>query len=142
MKKLGSMTVFAIGLLLCFGSPARAQLGEMGEAVKKGATDAAKEELMKKAGLPTAVPTPAATPATTPEAAETPAAEPGAGSGKVDVPAGEAEAVPAAEVPAGEGEVAPEAAEAPPAGSAEEMIEKKAAEMEEKGRKQMMPELP
>jgi len=143
MKNLSSAMILGVGVLLCFGGPVRAQFKDMGEAMKKGATDAGKEELMKKAGMPTAVPTAAATPVPTvgaptpageapgdtPAAAETPG-----DTGAVEVPEGEEAAdTGAAEAPAGEAEVAPEPAAgevevAPPAGSVEEMIKKKAVE--------------
>ena len=103
MKTLSSVIILGIGFLLCFGSPARAQWEGMGEAVKKGATDAAKQELLKgaaeKAGLPTpqaaaatpgadtgAATTPAGEPKATPAAADTPAAAPGADTGAPDAP--------------------------------------------------------
>ena len=95
MKALSSVIILGIGFLLCSGSPARAQFGDMGEAVKKGATDAAQQELMKKAGLPTPG-APAATPgaeagaANTPVAtAAAPAATPGADAGAPNAPADE-----------------------------------------------------
>jgi len=75
VKALSSAIVLGIGLLMVSGSPARAQLGDLGEAAKKGASEAVKQEIMKQAGLPTPV-TPVATPA-----AETPAAAPGADTG-------------------------------------------------------------
>jgi len=49
MKALSSAIVLGIGFLMVSGSPARAQFGDMGEAVKKGAGDAAKQEIMKGA---------------------------------------------------------------------------------------------
>ena len=106
MKALSSAIVLGIGFLLCLGSPARAQWEGMGEAVKKGAADSAKQELLKgaaeKAGLPTQG-APAATPAAdtgaasapvgepkvTPGAAETPAAAPGADTGAATAPVDE-----------------------------------------------------
>jgi hypothetical protein len=81
MKTLSSVIILGIGFVLCSGSPARAQWEGMGEAVKKGATDAAKQELLKQAGVPT------------PEAA---AATPGADTGAATAPAEEPEATPAA----------------------------------------------
>ena len=99
MKILSSVISLGVGLLLCSGSPARAQLGDMGEAVKKGAADAAKQELMKgaaeKTGLPApetpaadtgAAKAPAGEPGTAPAAAEEPAAAPGADTGAPDAP--------------------------------------------------------
>ena len=62
MKVFSSVIVLGIGFWMVSGSPARAQYGDMGDAVKKGASDAAKQEIMKEAGLPTPV-TPAAAPA-------------------------------------------------------------------------------
>jgi len=106
MKALSSVIVLGIGFWIISGSPARAQLGEMGEAVGKGATDAAKQEMMKKAAERAGLPAAAAS-----------AAAPGADTG----------AAPAA---AGEPKVAPEAAEAPAGagtlqGAGEEMMKKK-----------------
>jgi hypothetical protein len=107
MKALSSVIGLGIGLLMVSGSPADAQLGGMGDAMKKGAADAAKQEMMKgaaeKAGLAvpgTATAAPAAeTPAAgTPGAADTPAAgTPGA----VDTPAGKLGAAGAAQDAAG-----------------------------------------
>ena len=90
MKGLSSAIVLGVGFLIVSGSPARAQLGDMGEAVKKGAGDAVKEQVMKeaaeKAGL--AAPTaPAATPA-----ADAPAAAPGSDAGAANAPAADAPA--------------------------------------------------
>ncbi len=84
MKAVSGAIVLGIGFVLCSGSPARAQLGDLGNAVKQGATDAAKQELMKQAGVPTA---------------GAPAATPGADSGAANAPAGGA-AAPAAAAPA------------------------------------------
>ena len=84
MKVVRSAIVLGIGFVLCSGSPARAQLGDLGNAVKQGATDAGKQELMKQAGVPTA---------------GAPAATPGADSGAANAPAGAAGA-PAAAAPA------------------------------------------
>ena len=85
MKVFSSMVVLGIGFLMMSGSPARAQFGEMGEAVKKGAGDAVKQEVMKgaaeKAGLP---------------AAEAPAAAPAADTGAASAPAGEPQVAPGA----------------------------------------------
>ena len=142
MKMLSSVIILGIGLFLCSGGTARAQWGEMGEAAKKGAADAAKQELLKGAGVPTpeataATPaaetgavTPAAEEPNTTPAAEAPAGEPGADTG-------------APKAPAGEAEVAPEAAEAPaaaPAEDVEKMIKDKAGDkVQEEGAKKMMP---
>jgi hypothetical protein len=119
MKALSSVIVLGIGLLMVSGSPARAQMGGMGDAMKKGAADAAKQEMMKnvaeKAGLPTpgaASVTPAADtgvastpvdqPKGTPGAADTPAAAPGSDAGAPSAPVGEPKIAPAAaDVPAG-----------------------------------------
>lgn len=90
MKTLCRGITIGVGLFICFGSPARAQLGELGEAVKKGATDAATQELMKQAGLPTPG-TPAATPGADTGSATAPAA-----------PAGAPAATPGADAPADE----------------------------------------
>jgi hypothetical protein len=86
MKTVHSAIVLGIGFVLCAGSPAHAQLGELGNAVKEGAAGAAKQELMKQAGVPTA---------------GTPAATPGAESGAANAPAGEPKAAaPGAAAPA------------------------------------------
>jgi hypothetical protein len=79
MNTRSGAIILGIGFFLCSGSPVRAQLGELGQAVEKGASEAAKQELMKQAGLPTA-----GTPAVTP------AATPGAEGGAANAPAGEA----------------------------------------------------
>ena len=98
MKTLSSAIVLGLGFLMLAGSPARAQFGDMGDAVKKGAGDAAKQEIMKgaaeKAGLPTPG-APAAAPGTgaasapevAPGAVEAPAAAPGADAGAASAPA-------------------------------------------------------
>ena len=132
MKVINSAIVLGIGFLMVSGSPARAQLGDLGEAAKKGASDAVKEQIMKQAGLstpgaPGATPTAATGAATTPVgevtpgAADTQAATPGADTG-------------AAAAPVGEPKVTPGAAEAPAAmpgagdtlqGAGEEMMKKK-----------------
>jgi len=102
MKALSSAIVLGVGFLMVSGNPARAQFGEMGEAVKKGASDAAKQEIMKQAGLPTPV-TPAVTPAAdtgaasapvgetkgAPGAAAAPAAAPGSDTGAASAPVDE-----------------------------------------------------
>ena len=116
MKTLSSAIVLGIGLLMVSGSPARAQLGGLGDAAQKGAGDAVKQELMKgaadKAGLP-APGAPAITPAAAagaavdepkvaPASAGTPAAAPGAETGAATGPSGEAKVTPgAADAPAG-----------------------------------------
>ena len=84
MNTRNTAIILGIGFFLCSGSPVHAQLGELGQAVEKGAGDAAKQKLMNQAGLPTA-----GTPAVTP------AATSGAEGGAANTPAGEAE--PAAE---------------------------------------------
>jgi hypothetical protein len=90
MKALSSAIVLGIGFLMVSGSPARAQYGEMGEAVKKGAGDAVKQEMMKgaaeKAGLPTPG-APAAAPAADTGAASAPVGEPKVAPGATDTPA-------------------------------------------------------
>ncbi len=149
MRRFSSVIILGIGVLLYSGSPARAQLGSMGEAVQKGATDAAKQELMKQAGVPTpsapaATPgTPAVTPAADAGAANAPAGEPKAAPPAAEAPAAAPEA---ANAPAGEPKVAPGAAETPaaaPAGDAEKLMMDKAAEKAmEEGSKKMMPKLP
>ena len=98
MKTLASAIILGVGFLLCSGSPVRAQWGDVGEAVKKGAGEAVQQQMKgasEKAGLPT------------PEAA---AATPGAATGAPGAPAGE----PAA-APAGEPAAAPAAADTPAA---------------------------
>jgi hypothetical protein len=80
MNTRSGIIILGIGFFLCSGSPVRAQMGELGQAVEKGASDAAKQELMKQGGLPTEG-APAATPAVTP----------GAEGGAANAPAGEAE---------------------------------------------------
>ena len=136
MKALGSAIVVGIGFVLVSGSPARAQLGGMGDAVKKGATDAAKQEVMKGVGEQVGLPTPTV-PASTPTAGavSTPVGEPKATPGAAEAPA----AAPAADTgaataPAAEPKVAPGAVEAPAAmpgaagtveGAGEEMMKKK-----------------
>ena len=102
MKTHSSVIILGIGFLLCFGSPARAQWEGMGEAVKKGATDAAQQELLKKAGVPTpeaaaatpgaptgAATAPAEAPKATPAAADAPADAPGADTGAPNAPSGD-----------------------------------------------------
>ncbi len=86
MKTRSSAIMLGIGLLLCSGSAARAQLGDLGDAMKKGATDAAKQELMKEAGVPTAG-APAATPAAEGGAATAPAGDPNAAAPAAGAPA-------------------------------------------------------
>ena len=92
MKALSSAIVLGIGFLMVSGSPARAQFGDMGEAAKKGAGDAVKQEIMKgaaeKAGLPTPA-APAAAPAADTGAAGAPAAAPGSDTGAPSAPADE-----------------------------------------------------
>ncbi|MGD0948374.1 MAG: hypothetical protein ABSA52_13175 [Candidatus Binatia bacterium] len=90
MKALSSAIALGIGFLMVSGSPARAQLGDMGDAVKKGAGDAVKQEMMKgaaeKAGLPTPG-APAAAPAADTGAASAPVGEPQVALGATDTPA-------------------------------------------------------
>ena len=99
MRAFSSAIVLGIGFLMVSGSPARAQFGDMGDAVKKGASDAAKKEVMKAAGVPTPT-TPAAAPAADTGAASAPAAAPpaapGSGTGAANAPAGEPKAAPGA----------------------------------------------
>jgi len=117
MKAFSSAIGLGIGLLMVSGSPARAQFGEMGEAVKKGAGDAVKQEIMKGAAEKAGLPTPGA-----------PAAAPAADTGAASAPVGEPQVAPAAagapaaapgsdtgapSAPVGEPKVAPGAAEAP-----------------------------
>jgi hypothetical protein len=90
MKAFSSAIVLGIGFLMVSGNPARAQLGDMGEAVKKGAGDAVKQEVIKgaaeKAGLPTPG-APAAAPAADTGAASAPVGEPQVAPGATDTPA-------------------------------------------------------
>ena len=90
MKAFSSAIVLGIGFLMVSGSPARAQFGDMGEAAKKGAGDAVKQEIMKgaaeKAGLPTPGAT-AAAPAADTGAASAPVGEPQVAPGATDTPA-------------------------------------------------------
>lgn len=92
MTRRSRMITLAVGLLVCCGSPARAQLGDLGAAVQKGATDAGKQELMKQAGVPTPG-TPAATPAAEGGAANAPAGgekvAPAGDTGAPDAPSGD-----------------------------------------------------
>jgi hypothetical protein len=80
MKALSSAIILGSVFLMVSGSPASAQLGDLGEAVKKGASDAAKQEIMKEAGVPTPG-TPAAAPA-----ADTPKVAPGAAEAPANTP--------------------------------------------------------
>ncbi len=98
MKTRSSAIILGIGLLLCSGSVAHAQLGDLGDAMKKGATDAAKQELMKEAGVPTA---------------GAPAATPAADGGAANAPADPNAAAPAAGAPAAAPGTDPGAANAP-----------------------------
>jgi hypothetical protein len=86
MKTLTSAIALGIGFLMVSGSPARAQFGDMGDAVKKGAEDAAEQEIMKKAGVPTPG-APAAAPAADTGAAIAPADQPKVAPGAADAPA-------------------------------------------------------
>jgi hypothetical protein len=88
MKAFTLAIVLGIGFLMVSGNPARAQVGDTGDAVKKDAGDAVKQEIMN-AGLPM--------PGT---AGAAPAADTGAAS-----------------APVGEPKVAPGAAKPPAAGS-------------------------
>jgi hypothetical protein len=106
MKTVSSAIVLGIGFWMLSGSPARA--GGMGEDLKNGAGDAAKQEVMKgaaeKAGLP-APGTPGAAgaaaaapagepPVVAPAAADAPAAAPGSETGAANAPAGEPKVAP------------------------------------------------
>ena len=120
MKTLCSSFVLGIGFWMLSGSPARAQLGGIGDTLKKEAGDAAKQEVMKgaaeKAGLP-APGAPAVAPGADGGAAGAPAGEPSvAAPAAADAPA----AAPgsdtgAANAPVGEPKVAPGVADAPTA---------------------------
>jgi hypothetical protein len=102
MRTLSSAIVLGIGVWMLAGSPARAQLGGMGEDVKKGAGDAAREQVMKGAAEKAGLPTPAA---------------PGAGGAAATAPAGEPPVVPpaAADAPAAAPDSETGAASAPAA---------------------------
>lgn len=95
MRALNGVIVLGIGFCMVSGSPARAQFGDVGDAAKKGASDAAKQEGMKAAGLPTPV-TPAAAPAADTGAASAPAAAPGADTGAANAPVGAPQVAPGA----------------------------------------------
>jgi translation initiation factor IF-2 len=111
MKPLRSVFVLGIGFWMLSGTPVRAQVGGMGEALN-GAGDAAKQEVMrgaaKKAGQ-SAPGAPAAAPAAdgsaasapageppvvTPAAAEAPAAAPGSDTGAASAAVGEPKTAP------------------------------------------------
>ena len=108
MKTVSSAIVLGIGFWMVSGSPARAQVGGMGEDLKNGAGDAAKQEVMKgaaeKAGLPApgapgaasaAAAAPAGeSPVVAPAAADAPAAAPGSETGAANAPAGEPKVAP------------------------------------------------
>ena len=112
MKPLCSAFVFGIGFWMLSGSPARAQVGGMGETLQKEAGDAVKQEVMKgaaeKAGLPApgapavapgaeggAASVPAgAPPVVAPAAADAPAASPGSDTGAANAPVGEPKVAP------------------------------------------------
>ena len=99
MKTLRSAIVLGVAFWILSGSQARAQVGGMGEALKTGAGDAAKQEVMKgaaeKAGLP-APGAPGADGAATsaPAAADAPAAAPGSDTGAANAPVGEPKVAP------------------------------------------------
>jgi hypothetical protein len=116
MKALSSVIVLGIGFLMVSGSPARAQFGDMGDAVKKGAGDAVKQEVMKgaaeKAGLPTPT-APAAAPAADTGAASAPVGEPQVAPEAAEAPAADTGAASAPAGDVGEPEVTPGAADAP-----------------------------
>jgi hypothetical protein len=113
MRVLSSTIVLSIGFLMFSGSPARAQLGSMGDAVKDGAADAAKQEVMKgvakNAGLPApgapaaapagdtgAATAPVGDPKAAPAAAGAPAVAPGSDAGAANAPVGDPKAAPVA----------------------------------------------
>ena len=115
MKTLRSAIVFGVAFWMLSGSSARAQVGDMGEALKKGAGDAVKQEVMKGAAEKAGLPAPGASgadgaaatapaggpPVVAPAAADAPAAAPGSDTGA------------AANAPVGEPKVAPGVADAP-----------------------------
>jgi hypothetical protein len=114
MKALSSVIVLGIGFLMVSGSPARAQLGGMGDAVKKGAGDAVKQEVMKGAAEKAGLPAPGA-----------PAAAPAADTGAASAPVGEPQVAPAeagapAAVPGSDTGAASAPVDAPGAGSAQD----------------------
>lgn len=114
MKTLSSAIVLGIGFWMLSGSPARAQVGGMGEGLKKGAGDAVKQEIMKgvaeKAGLPAPGAPGAAGAAATAPAGEPPVVAPAAADAPAAAPGSETGA---ANAPAGEPKVAPGVADAP-----------------------------
>lgn len=63
MSKLTRTIALSLGLAILPATATRAQLGDIGEAARKGATDAATKEVMQKAGLVTPSPSPTASPA-------------------------------------------------------------------------------
>ncbi len=96
MKLFGGVVILGVGVLLCSGSIARAQLGDMENSLKKGADEAVQQGVKgaeQKAGLavPDATVTPgAAAPAAgAPAGADTPAGAPGAGGGAPNAPDGD-----------------------------------------------------
>jgi len=115
MKTVSSAIVIGIGFWMLSGSPARAQVGGMGEDLKNGAGDAAKQEVMKgaaeKAGLPAPGAPGAASAAAAAPAGESPVVAPAAADAPAAAPGSETGA---ADAPAGEPKVAPGVADAPP----------------------------
>ena len=108
MKTLRSAIVLSVALWMLSGNSARAQVGDMGDALKKGAGDAVRQEVMKgaaeKAGLPApgapgadgaAATAPAGgPPVVAPAAADAPVAAPGSDTGAANAPVGEPKVAP------------------------------------------------
>lgn len=95
MSKLTSAIALGLGLAVLPATVGHAQLGAIGEAAKKGATDAATKEVMERAGLATPSPSPTASPAeASPTAATSPS--PAATPASTSSPASVATASPAA----------------------------------------------
>jgi len=90
MKAFTSVIAFGIGFLMVSGNPARAQVGGMGDALKKDAGDAVKQEIIKgtaeNAGLPMPA-TAGAAPAADTGAASAPIGEPKVAPGAATAPA-------------------------------------------------------
>jgi len=87
--KTFSAIVFGVGFLMVSGAPGLAQMGDMGDAMKKAAGDAAQQQIMKSAGLPTPG-APAAAPAADTGAANAPAVAPGAADAPAVAPGSDA----------------------------------------------------
>ena len=111
MKALRNMIVLGVGLLVVSVIPARAQYGDMGDALKKGAGDAAKEKLLK--GAPAEAPV--AAPAADKAAASAPVGEPKVAGAAADAPAAVDAPAAAGSAPAAAGDAPAAAGDAPAA---------------------------